>query len=95
MPIKTEKPPIIEDSDVYLLGRQRIGKSEGAGRTLALLLGGEGEWFDQDQISEASGWRHPKEEMGQLKRRVPHSTSYRIEERERKGKTEYRIIAKS
>ena len=90
MTVETEKSPITEDGGFYLLGKQRVRKSEGDGKTLALLLGGE--WISLEQISEASGWRHPQDEIDELKYRIRYNTSDRIEKRIREGKKEYRII---
>ena len=95
MTVETEKPFIREDGDVYLLGRQKIWKSEGAGKTLTLLLSREGWWFDLRNISENTGWNNPDEEMLELQHRVCYNTSYRIEKRGREGKKEYRIITKN
>jgi len=92
MPTKTDKPPIIGEENFYLLGRQIVNKSEGDGRALTLLLNPKGDWFRLDQISEASGWRHPQNEMDELKYRIQYNTSDRIEKRGREGKKEYRII---
>lgn len=92
MTVKTEeqKPPIVEEEDFYLLVKQKLFKSDGDGRTLALLLKNRGKWLSLEQITKASRWRNPKDEIKELRYKVNHYTSDRIERDQTTG--HYRIV---